>query len=62
MSYWCETKGRSNAGKRVLELIAAIKYLSWDAIESRLESHPEEAGEIDKFGVTAIHHAVRKAA
>jgi len=46
----------------VLELIAAIKYLSWDAIESRLESHPEEAGEIDKFGVTAIHHAVRKAA
>ena len=39
----------------------AVKYgLNWEMIQKRLETHPHEAAEKDKFGVTALHHVIRK--
>eukprot|EP00551_Chaetoceros_affinis_P011790 CAMPEP_0203673014 /NCGR_PEP_ID=MMETSP0090-20130426/10353_1 /ASSEMBLY_ACC=CAM_ASM_001088 /TAXON_ID=426623 /ORGANISM="Chaetoceros affinis, Strain CCMP159" /LENGTH=479 /DNA_ID=CAMNT_0050538527 /DNA_START=86 /DNA_END=1525 /DNA_ORIENTATION=+ len=38
----------------------AVKNVNWETIERRLKAHPHEATEEDKFGVTALHHTIRK--
>lgn len=65
MSYWCpKPKGTTSdiySKRSVLTQIMAVKYhLNWDNIKKRLETHPDEAAEKDKFGVTALHHVIRK--
>ena len=37
-----------------------VKDVDWETILRRLKSHPHEAAEKDKFGATALHHAIRK--
>jgi len=59
MSYWGQ-KPQNPTGKTVLNLIQAIKYISWEAIEDRLAKYPNDAKETDKFGLTSLHHVIRK--
>ena len=59
MSYWCQEPQKPD-GKSLLQLITAIKHLSWEAVEDRVTNFPSEASEADEFGLTAIHHAIRK--
>ncbi len=64
MSYWCQKSHGANSdihsNKPILTQIMAVKNINWETIERRLETHPHEATEKDKFGVTALHHAIRK--
>lgn len=60
MSYWCQKPPDRRQERSVLQLITAIKHLSWDDVEDRLRKHPNEASETDKFNVTALFHAIRK--
>lgn len=60
MSYWCQKKHDPCDERSVLQLITAIKYLSWDDISDRLREHPDEASESDKFDLTPLFHAIRK--
>ena len=65
MSYWCpKSQGATSdiySKKSVLTQIIKVKDISsWDLIQKRLETHPHEAREKDKFGVTALHHVIRK--
>jgi ankyrin repeat protein len=59
MSYWCQTP-QSPVGKSLLQLVSAIKYLSWEAVEERLKTNPEDCFDKDSFGVTALNHCIRK--
>lgn len=59
MSYWCQTP-QSPVGKSLLQLVSAIKYISWEAIEERLKTNPQDCYEKDSFGVTALNHCIRK--
>jgi ankyrin repeat protein len=59
MSYWCQTP-QSPVGKSLLQLVSAIKYINWEAIEERLKTNPEDCFEKDSFGVTALNHCIRK--
>ena len=59
MSYWNQ-KPQNPTGKSVLQLITAIKHLSWEDVEDRLAKYPDEAKQTDKFGLASLHHAIRK--
>jgi hypothetical protein len=47
-------------GKTTLQILSTSKLISWPSAESRLHQHASDASEIDRFGVTALHHAIRK--
>ena len=64
MSYWCPKPQGTNADiyskRSTLTQIMAVKNINWETIHKRLKTHPQDAAERDKFGVTALHHAIRK--
>lgn len=64
MSYWCpKSEGAASdiyCQKSALTQVIAVKKVNWEMIHQRLEKFPHEAAEKDKFGVTIIHHVVRK--
>ena len=47
-------------GKTTLQILSTSKLISWPVVESRLSQNPSDAYETDRFGVTALHHAIRK--
>ncbi|GFH59821.1 hypothetical protein CTEN210_16297 [Chaetoceros tenuissimus] len=59
MSYWCQ-RPQDPTGQTVLQLVTNIKYLSWEAVEDRLAKFPRDAAEKDRFGLTSLHHVIRK--
>lgn len=59
MSYWCQTP-QSAKGKSLLQLVSAIKYIDWEAVEKRILSNPEDCLEKDSFGVSALFYCIRK--
>lgn len=47
-------------GKTTLQILSTSLQVSWPYLKSHLSQHPSEASETDRFGVTALHHAIRK--
>jgi len=65
MSYWCQRSAGTNSdihcNKSILKQIMAINNITnWDIIENRIKVYPHEVSEKDRFGVTALHHIIRK--
>ena len=64
MSYWCpKPEGAASdiyCQKSALTQVIAAKKVNWEMIHQRLQKFPHEAAEKDKFGVTILHHVVRK--
>jgi hypothetical protein len=69
MSYWCpKPKGTTKDiyyKKSILTQLISVKYHDddfWETIQKRLitPEHRHEPFEKDKFGVTALHHVIRK--
>lgn len=64
MSFWCPKPQGSTSDiyskRSALTQVISVKDVNWETIQKRLETYPHEATERDKFGVTVLHHLIRK--